>query len=145
MGDYDEDSHPRDESGKFTSGGGGGGGPSAKAWAAGGKGASARETSSKARAATDATKRGSRTAVDHAKAEFLHFEASTAHNKAAFEAKERGDTAAHDHHREEASKHVKQGQFHQSQKLKRSREEGPRTSPGPSKAREHRDRDAGDY
>lgn len=51
MAEFDEDSHPRDERGRFSGGGGGGGGASAKQWArsgparerGGGSGASAKE------------------------------------------------------------------------------------------------------
>lgn len=106
---YDEDAHPRDEQGRFTSGGGGGGAAGPKEWAkqgakgqaaGGGKGASAKKWAAKdAKAATSAARLASIGAESRGhhgtpEGDALHLKAAEAHEAAAKANREAGNERA---------------------------------------------------
>lgn len=106
MAEFDEDAHPRDEHGKFSSGGGGGAAAGVKGWAAGEKpGSRALKAQAKEATATAKAKTVGAESRERGTSPALHLEAAKAHEAAALAQKAAGNEAGQKFHEDKAANH----------------------------------------
>lgn len=109
---FEEEAHPRDESGKFTSGGGGGGKaekPTAKDWARGGEKAKAKAEAKKSTSAAKLASIGAdsraHTQPDRHEGGRMHQKAAELHEAAAKAHESAGNAKGQEYHEKQAERH----------------------------------------